>query len=81
MEKVKMYNDFHTEKTEKFAEKWKNFTEKVNDLSLTIYDVIIRDRFFQDRQFSGAFHRLEKKNVPETASLILLHTGWDTCYT
>ena len=46
-------------------------TEKVN-LSLTIYDVIIRDEFFQHRQFSGPLHRLEKKSGPETAYLILL---------
>ena len=56
----------------KFAEKWKNFTEKVNNLSLTIYDVIIRDRFFPNRPVSGTFHRLEKKNVPEPAYTILL---------
>ena len=59
-------------KTTKFAEKWKNSTEKVNNLGLTIYDVIIRGQFFQYRQFSGPVHSLEKFPGPETAYYILL---------
>ena len=61
-------------KTEKFAEKWKNFTEKVNNLGLTIYDVIIRGQFFQHRQVSGPVHSLEKFPGPETAYSILLQS-------
>ena len=62
-------------KTKKFAEKWKNSTEKVNNLSLTIYDVIIRGQFFPNRPVSGTFHSLEKKCVPELAYSILLITN------